>query len=531
MKLYLRTFCFLIALLMTASACGCKPAGIGYETATPTYAETVIGEEPYSETEGTTEQHSETVTEQATEPLTETAHKEVGYYDPEIPDEPSFGGDTVKILAWSEADYGEFVFDYKNREATMLSSEIYNRNVRLEERLYINIEFVYQSGSPSNAAAWNTYLTNCVNAAAREYDFVAGSSTAIASNAVAGILVNLLDMTGDGKNDGDNEKWFSQPWWLESTSDSLIGSSLYFATGVFSPNTLGSVYAFYVNRYHLKAYNLDDPALLVDNHEWTFEKFFEMCSGAYEDVNNNGIKDHDGADGDFFSHITSETRTDAWFYATGARYCETDGSGAIAVSPTYNSDKILTAAASLAEHFGDGGTGFIADKITIPVHTFAGGGALFMTETLGAGFNEVMSSGNVDYCIIPLPKYERAQEKYLSVTNSAYSLFAVPADAPDRERAVTVLQGFAEAGYNIPSAFYEELFDEKYYADKVQSDHFDLICSNVIYDHGRLFSEELIGQNKEFREALTGGGDLSLRFKQIERVFGRSIEALNKKIK
>ncbi len=537
MKLYLRTVSLLFALLLTASACGCELEGIGDETASPHYAETTVGEEPPIQTEQPTEPLTEAITEELTEVETETATegttKEVLYYEPGIPDYPSFGGDTVRILAWQEADHGEFVFDYENREGTALSNAIYIRNVSTEEQLGVNIEFVYQSGDPSNSSAWNTYLTNCVSAAAREYDFIAGSSVAVASNAVSGLLINLLDINGDGKNDPETKKWFMQPQWFESTNQARIGSSLFFATGVHSPNALGSIYACYVNRDLLKSYNLEDPTELVDNLEWTFDKFFEMCRGVYEDTNGNGIKDHDGTSGDLFSHITSKTRTDAWFYATGAQYCETDEKGEFTVSPTYNSDKVLTAAASLAEHFGSTGNGFIADKITTPIHAFAGGGALFMTETFGAALEDVVqTSEDLNFSIIPLPKYDKSQEKYLSVMNSSYSLFAVPADAPDRERAITVLQYFASAGYGrIPGAFYQELFDAEYYIDSAQTVHFDLICTNVVYDHGRLFAEELIGQNKEFRETLINGGDLSLRLKQIERVFGRSVETLNKKIR
>lgn len=553
MKLYLRTVCLLLTLLLTASAFGCGLKGIGDDALTPHYAETTVGEEPPIQTEqptesltealteelteALTEELTEVITEELTEAATETATeettKEVVYYEPGIPDYPSFGGDTVKILVWKEADHGEFVFDYENRGDTVLQSAIYKRNVALEEMLNINVEFVSQSGDTSNAAAWNNYLINCVGAAAREYDFIAGSSIAVASNAASGLLINLLDINGDGKNEAETEQWFMQPQWFESTNHARIGSSLYYATGTHSPNALSSIYACYVNRDLLKSFNLEDPAELVDSLEWTFDKFFEMCRGVYSDKNGNGIRDRDSDGGDLFSHITSKTRTDAWYYATGARYCTSDKDGAITVSPTYNSDKVLTAAASLAEHFGNGGTGFISDKTTVPIYAFADGDALFMTEILGAALEDaVQTSEGLNYSIIPLPKYDKSQEKYYSVMNSAYSLFAVPADAPDRERAITVLQHFASVGYGtVPGAFYSEIFDGEFHIDSAQTRHFDIICASVVYDHGRLFAEELIGQNKEFRDAITGGGELSLLLKHVERIFGRRVEELMRKFK
>ena len=76
MKLYLRTVCLLIALLLTASAFGCGLEGIGDETASPYYAETTIGEEPPIQTEQPTEPLTEVVTEELTEAATETATEE-----------------------------------------------------------------------------------------------------------------------------------------------------------------------------------------------------------------------------------------------------------------------------------------------------------------------------------------------------------------------------------------------------------------------------------------------------------------------
>jgi hypothetical protein len=156
-----------------------------------------------------------------------------------------------------------------------------------------------------------------------------------------------------------------------------------------------------------------------------------------------------------------------------------------------------------------------------------------MTETLGAALEDtVQTSESLNFSIIPLPKYDKSQEKYYSVMNSAYSLFAVPADAPDRERAITVLQHFAARGYgNIPGAFYTEIFDGEFHIDSAQTRCFDIICTNVVYDHGRLFADELLGQNKEFRTALTGGGEFSLLLKHVERIFGRSVEELMRKFK
>lgn len=515
MKLHSKLIALILASLMLASAWGCSMPGIGDESAvrTPESTAATVLTDPG--------------TEEATVPLDTTEETEVavdpGGYTFEDPEEIDFKQETVKILAWSDAGFAEFGVESGDVKGTTLSDALYKRNISVEERLGIELEFVYQSGSISNAKAWNTYLTNCVSAALREYDIVAASSVAIAQNAVTSLLCDLL-------NDNDFANMFNKPQWSESyVTDARIGSSLYFATGSHSPNMLLSLYFCYANTDHIKYYGLEDPAVLVENGEWTFDKFFEMCRGVYED-DGDGIKDHDGVNGDFFGYMTSNTRTDAWFYASGAKYCETDESGKIIASPTFRTQKVEDTALRLAELLNSSNDGFMADKTLIPVAAFPEGSTIFITEPLGAALDDRIATSEIlsHVLLLPMPKYDVSQELYLSVLHSSYTLYAIPADAPDVNRASAVLQAHAAFGYkHVPSAVYLEVFGREQSNDS-QSAFFDIVRENVVYDHGRLFAEELIGQNKEFRETAAGNNpELLIRFKQYERLFAQLLESLS----
>lgn len=510
MKTELRIASLLLTLLLLASLCGCSLPGIGDESGKPTAAES-----PSTDSNLTA---ATTVSEDTSAYVDHS-----GYFFSDPVEYVYFNGETVKILAWGDASFDEFAIGFDDAEGDTLSGALYKRNITVEETIGVNLEFVYQNGGTANAAAWNTYLKNCVNARLSEYDIIAASSIAVAKNAVTGLLTDLLD--------SEDAQDFNEPKWSPSfINDALIGSSLYFATGSHSSNWLLSLYVCYANTDHIKfVFGTEDPFRLVESGEWTLEKFLELSQGVYFDYNVIGTKDHNGVSGDFFGYVTSKTRLDAWLYAVDAKYCEIDEGGKITASDSLLTDKVESTASRLANLLTLTNDGFLAGSVTLPSAVFASGGAIFMTDTLGTALNQYMTgSETLNYTILPMPKYDLAQETYLSTAQSGYTLYAIPADAPDRERASAVLQTYAKAGYrHVTSAVFREVFGSEYSNDS-ESACFDIVKENFVYDHGCLFAEELIGQNTAFREAISEGGNgFLLRFNRFESLFARNLEALN----
>ena len=90
-----------------------------------------------------------------------------------------------------------------------------------------------------------------------------------------------------------------------------------------------------------------------------------------------------------------------------------------------------------------------------------------------------------DFGIIPLPKYDAAQEKYCTTPGAGINLFAVPVTVGDSECVSAVLEGLAILGYqDIIPTYYETVLKSKYSRDEESAEMLDLIRENIIVDFG-----------------------------------------------
>ena len=66
-----------------------------------------------------------------------------------------------------------------------------------------------------------------------------------------------------------------------------INDQIYMATGAITNRYVYSPYAVLFNQKLLSDHNLENPHVLVENDEWTLEKFSEMVEDTYTDLNAN----------------------------------------------------------------------------------------------------------------------------------------------------------------------------------------------------------------------------------------------------
>ena len=80
------------------------------------------------------------------------------------------------------------------------------------------------------------------------------------------------------------------------------------------------------------------------------------------------------------------------------------------------------------------------------IQVFIDGQSLFLTT----GTNEVTTLRNTEteYGIVVVPKYEEAQENYITPVYSATEGFVIPMNAPDPERTALILETLGALSYN-----------------------------------------------------------------------------------
>ena len=443
-----------------------------------------------------------------------------GYLKDDLPEDLKFN-DELTLLVWDDVEHEEFNIEYEKLSGDIVEQSLYDRNSKVEERLGLKLNFLRVTGNGSNIKSWNSYVGNSVSINAREFDIIAGYSISVAKNASSGYLYNMLDPECEYLN-------FEKPWWSELLLEqATFGDNLYFASGDISRNALEMMYVCFVNTLLLEEYQLQNPQEIVESGDWTYAKFIEMCQGVYKDTDGNGEKNCDKESGDTFGYITYGTYADNWFYGCGATICEKSADGTIIESPTFTGERVANTVDMLCDLFYSSNYG-IYTEATYHQTAFGQGRSLFMTDRCRTSHKRLAADFDFsDFVIVPCPKYDKDQEKYITVMGNPFTLYAIAADIQNPKMASAFIECFASEGYRIvtPTVF-ELSLKTRYVDDPISARMYDLVKANITYDIGRIFSDDLIGQ-ATFRKALAGNQVWGSVAKTAAAGLKRSLAKLN----
>ncbi len=408
---------------------------------------------------------------------------------------------TIGVLAWADVEHFEFN-DEIGIEASVsdqILTKLGARIATVEKRLGIKIEFTAINGDTDYVNSWNSYVEKAMTGGDHSFDVLASYSLSIAKNAASGFCYDLLD-------DECHYLEFDQPWWSELLIDTAtVSGKLFFASGDISRNALEMMYVCYVNTDILTDHNLENPQDFVASGDWTYEKFIEMCNGIYQD-DGDGIKNCTKESGDTFGYITSGIHVDPWYYGTGATIVDKDVDGKLIPSESWNSEKLTNTIEMLNKLLWDTDDGIYTSSV---VHqaAFGQGRSLFMMDRARVSHKVLKADYDVDYLIVPCPKYDKDEEKYITVMGNPFTLYAIRKDAVNVEAAAAFIECMASEGYRqVTPTVFELQLKTRYVDDPVSGQMYDLIRSNLTYDLGRLYSNNLVGQ-KTFRGPISSNSN------------------------
>lgn len=100
-----------------------------------------------------------------------------------------------------------------------------------------------------------------------------------------------------------------------------------------------------------------------------------------------------------------------------------------------------------------------------------------------------LRSMETDFGILPTPKYDEAQEEYISfVSQHITGLMSIPNTASDLARTGVILEALAaESYYTLTPAYYDVTLKSKASRDDESAEMLDIIFSNRVYDPGEYF--------------------------------------------
>ena len=398
----------------------------------------------------------------------DSAPDEYGYVDPGI-EKKDYGGRTFTIVYPNWSLYNDYYFA-EEYDGDIVNDSIYDRAKYVEERL--GIEFVYYC--PGYIHEVFPTVQKTVLAGSPDYDLaLTHCATNIVSYPKEGIVLDWNALPGVD---------LDKPYWNQSVRENIEVDGV--LPLMSSDYILPDVNSIFFNKKLITENQLDDPYDLVLSGKWTWGKLREMAKVGIKDLNGDSVMD----DQDQYGFVCERDWQCAsvlvscgqQFFASGA-----DGIPTLAMN-NEKSQNILEMFTALLWNDGSSFSWeykaeYDPNKSGKPPVDFGSGRSMFYLTPLSLAVS--FRDTEVDYGILPLPKYDETQKDYLTLNWAGF--MCVPASAGDPELVGLVAELLAsESCRTVIPAFYDILLGEKVARDEKAKDTLDIIFENDIYDLG-----------------------------------------------
>jgi ABC-type glycerol-3-phosphate transport system substrate-binding protein len=196
------------------------------------------------------------------------------------------------------------------------------------------------------------------------------------------------------------------------------------------------------------------------------------------------------------------------------------------LSDSWNGDHALTLAEKLSNYCK---TASVLGDSKLDESTFTSGNALFIIYPLDFAMNYLHGS-DVDFGIVPIPKYNSAQKDYSTTLNYKYSLYMISAGSDIPEVAAYALEALASSSYRtVTPNLYEVAMKIRYTTDETSQRMIDHIRNGVSFEVGRTFTHIFDYETyRAIRKALSGTAEegWSSTAAGLETAFERQLGSL-----
>ena len=239
-------------------------------------------------TDGDTSESSETTasfegwdTDAEPEVDTETTRADI---KDSLPDDLKFDGDTINVYHFGDSNTMQYDTVGELGGDVVLDA-VYNRNISVEDRLNVKINYVAGSDGWDN---FPSEVLTMLNSGSSDYDIVMEESSRLWQQSIKGFYYDLID---------NKYLDLEAPWWYGDmmAESNLDNTKRLFLNGDICVTVMLYASAMYFNKAIFKDYFGDVSALYdsVLDGTWTYDKFGTYCRDVYTDVNGNGTADDD----------------------------------------------------------------------------------------------------------------------------------------------------------------------------------------------------------------------------------------------
>jgi len=402
---------------------------------------------------------TENVTEAPTEDLYKTDY---------LPEE-NYGGCDFTILTFEDGGSGTNLFIAEEQIGEVVHDALYKRNLTVEERFNIRIKGIGLGWGETPKA-----VQKSVNAGDHSYDL---------------LVLHTLEACAPLLNNGLAYNWLKvphvdldKPWYEQSVRDLMeINGYLPYIVSDFNYGSYPYTFAMVFNKSFVQKYALENPYDLVRNGDWTLDKFGEMVKSISQDVNGDGMYD----ERDLYGLVTDDGIYPTNFTpAIGELFVRKTADNGLELS--VYSEKHINLVNKLYDIYFVGNSTIVYkwdEPSPIPIEDNR---SFIHTTTLSA--LPYMRSLDVEFGILPYPKYDKQQEKYLTSVDGRGTVLALPVDTVDLEKAGMIVEALsAESRRYVVPAYYDIALKHKDIRDEESGEMLDIIFAGRIYDLGYMY--------------------------------------------
>jgi len=392
-----------------------------------------------------------------------------------IPDDLNFNGATLTILCRTSPAYAvgqnEFVADEETGDN--FNDAVYRRNTIVEDRLNIKLNTVYDTYDKVPAM-----IRTSVAAGDHTYDLVAGFAANTPPLAAEGYFMNLFDVQYID---------FARPWWNQNIiNESTVGGKLNFIVGDANISVFGYCMSLFVNKKLMAEYDLPYIYDVIFENKWTLDYMNGYIKDIYKDLNGDGVAD----DNDLYGFIipNHSAHMNPFMEAGGMQVTKigSEGNPYFAMDTERMSGLVNKVYDIL---YNNNGTVIVGgdDRNNI---MFKNDQGVFVT----GGFSNAALYRDMesDFGIIPYPKYDEKQGKYLGGVAPYYSLFCIPVNSVTSDMTGAAMEAMSSESYkSVTPVYFDVLLKVKFARDEVTSKMIDLIRESAYIDFSILFNESI----------------------------------------
>ena len=319
--------------------------------------------------------------------------------------EDQFSWATIEVFAENQTS-----------ESDNISNAVFERNDRILQDYGVTITEIRKIANEHHTTVSN-------EVAAPTGDFLAittdvGNATTFSSN---GFLWDLNSFEIEYMD-------FTKPWWDVNMAEGMsIDNRLFFATGDIMTLDNDATFIVVFNKQIVVDCGLPDMYTLVENGEWTLDKFYEFEQVAVQDKNGDG-------------KLSFDTDVCGYAYTQDVPYCVLFGGGITLCKKDADDYPIYDFDVDRAQSIADIGKLIFAndlainmsaialstgpDMVTLNQTTFGENHALYMSEVMQCVTR--LRGFTADFGILPFPKYNASQPDYCSMMHPTASCVAIP---------------------------------------------------------------------------------------------------------